>query len=361
MKDRLFFPYYSDENSKTIIIDDIKNVYTRLADELSKDIFVNRVLFSLTDDWVYIRKIIKKVNVFKKLKETLSTCQKKIYLYGAGVRGERFPFLFPEYIYGGYIEKNKKKETCNDLPVFSLEQCFSIIKNGDIVLVTNLNDYRKIKQSLIEGGIRNESIIVLEEFYQEASQNMYFDSSCIDIKRLIGKIFIDAGSFDGNDTKKYYEYMKSMGEVNVKSVSFELDKHNYEICKKNLDEYKNADLYNFGLSDVSKKAKIAIGKGVETSLSEDGNEIVETKALDDMLQNSEIGYLKMDIEGAEIKALRGADKIIRTQNPMLAVSIYHKRDDIWEIPKIIISMNPNYKFYIRHYSLSIAETVLYAV
>lgn len=361
MKDRLFFPYYTDKDIRTLIIDDIKEIYTRLADELSKDIFVNRILFSLTDDWIYIRKIIKKVDAFKKLQKSLSICQKKIYLYGAGVRGERFPFLFPEYKYGGYIEKNKRREMCNDIPVFSLEQCSSIVKNGDVVLITNLNDYRIIKQNLIEVGIKSESIIALEEFYQEAAQNMYFESGCIDIKRIKGKIFVDAGSFDGSDTKKYYKCMESIGEKNAKSVSFELDKHNYEMCKKNLEKYKNADLYNLGLSDVSKKIKISLGNGVETSLSKNGTEIVETTALDNILQNSTIGYLKMDIEGSEKDALKGGEKIIRTQNPILAVSIYHKRNDIWEIPKIILNMNPNYRFYIRHYSLSIAETVLYAV
>ena len=68
----------------------------------------------------------------------------------------------------------------------------------------------------------------------------------------------------------------------------------------------------------------------------------------------------MDIEGAEKEALLGAEKITREQKPKLAISIYHKNEDIWEIPSLILEMNPEYRFYIRHYSFRFAETVLYA-
>ena len=72
-------------------------------------------------------------------------------------------------------------------------------------------------------------------------------------------------------------------------------------------------------------------------------------------------FIKMDIEGAEKEAILGAENIIRIQKPKMAVSIYHKREDIWELPKLLLEMNPEYRFYLRHYSFRDAETVLYAV
>ncbi len=69
----------------------------------------------------------------------------------------------------------------------------------------------------------------------------------------------------------------------------------------------------------------------------------------------------MDIEGFEKRALIGAKKIITEQEPALGISIYHKREDIWEIPKLILDLNSEYKFFLRHYSLGVIDTVLYAV
>lgn len=69
----------------------------------------------------------------------------------------------------------------------------------------------------------------------------------------------------------------------------------------------------------------------------------------------------MDIEGAEINALKGAEKTIKGYKPKLAICVYHKKEDIWEIPKLILSYVPEYKLYLRHYSPFKDETVLYCV
>lgn len=70
---------------------------------------------------------------------------------------------------------------------------------------------------------------------------------------------------------------------------------------------------------------------------------------------------KMDIEGAEQKALEGAKNIIRAYRPKLAISIYHKADDFYKIPLCIHELVPEYQFYVRHYICFYADTVLYAV
>lgn len=67
------------------------------------------------------------------------------------------------------------------------------------------------------------------------------------------------------------------------------------------------------------------------------------------------------IEGAEYEALLGAKNTIKKYKPKCAISIYHKRCDIWEIPILLLSYNPDYKFYLRTYSFSGNDTVLYAL
>ena len=71
-------------------------------------------------------------------------------------------------------------------------------------------------------------------------------------------------------------------------------------------------------------------------------------------------YIKMDIEGAEMEALLGAQGNIKNNKPKLAICLYHKPEDIIEIPHIILSINPDYKLAIRHYTTCNWETVLYA-
>ncbi len=69
----------------------------------------------------------------------------------------------------------------------------------------------------------------------------------------------------------------------------------------------------------------------------------------------------MDIEGAELNALKGCEKIIKRYQPKLAICIYHRNEDFIEIPKYILSIVPEYKLYMRHHNISGTETVLYAI
>ena len=74
-----------------------------------------------------------------------------------------------------------------------------------------------------------------------------------------------------------------------------------------------------------------------------------------------ITFIKMDVEGAELKSLMGACNTIRRDRPKLAISIYHKDKDMVRIPLYIRSLIPDYRLYVRHYSNNANETVLYAV
>lgn len=71
---------------------------------------------------------------------------------------------------------------------------------------------------------------------------------------------------------------------------------------------------------------------------------IETIALDGYIEDK-VTFIKMDIEGAEFAALKGAERIICNQKPKLAISVYHRREDIWEIPKLLLEYNPDYKFF----------------
>ena len=96
-------------------------------------------------------------------------------------------------------------------------------------------------------------------------------------------------------------------------------------------------------------------------LAEEGDFNIDTELLDNILQKKQVGFIKMDVEGHEINVLKGSEKIIRNQHPILAVSIYHRRSDIWKIPLLLLEYNKNYCFYIRYYGAANGDTVLYAI
>ena len=68
---------------------------------------------------------------------------------------------------------------------------------------------------------------------------------------------------------------------------------------------------------------------------------------------------KMDIEGAELQALEGMENMIKQDIPKLAICLYHRPQDMWEIPLYLYQIMPNYQFLIRHHDFEDNETVLY--
>ena len=91
---------------------------------------------------------------------------------------------------------------------------------------------------------------------------------------------------------------------------------------------------------------------------------IETITMDEakkMLEVDKVDLIKMDIEGAESYALKGAEKLILNDRPQLAISIYHSSDDFVNIPLYLSGLLKNYSFYLGHYAMNQHETVLYCI
>lgn len=96
-------------------------------------------------------------------------------------------------------------------------------------------------------------------------------------------------------------------------------------------------------------------------IQNEGDLIIQTISLDEFFEEIEPPtFIKMDIEGAELMALRGGASILRRYHPKLAISVYHKTEDIFKIPEYLLSLYPDYKFDFRHYTGIYGDTVLYA-
>lgn len=100
------------------------------------------------------------------------------------------------------------------------------------------------------------------------------------------------------------------------------------------------------------------GGGSRVTQQETGT-YIDTVSLDQCVSDK-VTFIKMDIEGVELEALKGSREIIRKYRPRLAISISQEKDLV-EIPSYIKELVPEYKLYVRHYSNVASETVLYAV
>ena len=120
-------------------------------------------------------------------------------------------------------------------------------------------------------------------------------------------------------------------------------------------------LYNAGLWSEDKTLYFErMGNAGSRIVKEKTETSIKTVALDNCVSGP-VTFIKMDIEGAELEALKGSREIIKKYRPRLAISAYHKKEDLVELPLYIKELVSDYKLYIRHYSNAGIETVLYAV
>ena len=91
-----------------------------------------------------------------------------------------------------------------------------------------------------------------------------------------------------------------------------------------------------------------------------GENVIQCVSLDTMLAGEMPTFIKMDIEGMEIDALRGAENLIRMHHPQLAICVYHDMSHIWRIPLLLREFYSGYRFYLRNYQYMGLETVVYA-
>jgi len=104
------------------------------------------------------------------------------------------------------------------------------------------------------------------------------------------------------------------------------------------------------------------GDGSEGALIDPAGSIeVRCMALDDLPPDSRPTYLKFDVEGAEADALQGARSLIAGDAPALAVSVYHRVEDLWELPLWVHRLNPGYRQFLRRHVNEFWDVVLYAV
>lgn len=219
-----------------------------------------------------------------------------------------------------------------------------------------------IRQQLLGYGVQEKCIYEYRDYLPcVLIEEEYFDKDIIQIEQE--EVFIDAGVYDLETSELFCEVCKSSGVKNYRVHAFEPDYISYCRCKERIDNILDSriKLYNTGLWSQNTKVFFdAQGSGSSRISDCQSANSIDVVTLDSCIQGK-VTFIKMDIEGSELEALKGAERIIRTQKPKLAICIYHKPEDMFDIPKYIKELVPQYKLYVRHYSNAKTETVLYAV
>ena len=176
---------------------------------------------------------------------------------------------------------------------------------------------------------------------------------------------IDCGAYDGNTVDDFIKNGYSLSAV----IVFEPDLINYpkivKYFQKQLQIISEVSLWPCGVYSRSAQLSFAEGRGAASGISKNGNTIIQCVALDDALPNFRPTLIKMDIEGAELDALQGTERIITKYHPGLAVSVYHTPTHLWEIPLWISQFAKkhgiHYTFHLRAHAYNSFDTVFYAI
>lgn len=251
-----------------------------------------------------------------------------------------FPFLYNIVLKLNLSEKGRAfKEKAADI--------------SKVVAALEDEPSKKVFQEILNCKIQNRWNI------KNFSPDQYFPKDVICLSKE--EVFVDCGAYTGDTID---DFRKNTSDYYKKIVALEPDPVNFAKLKEL--EIPRSVFLNIGAWNKAEKLEFYMaesGSALEKAREiKDASKVtVSVAPIDSLAECSDMTFLKMDIEGAELNALKGAEKTIRKNKPKLAICIYHKEYDFIEIPLWVMSLNMGYKLYIRHHSDSGAETVLYAI
>ena len=341
--------------------------YEALGDDESRKLFDIRLKYAITGDKKELRDNIDSLNryEFTDLFEYIAKFPEdvEIIIFGAGSSGRYAYQMLKDYGYGKHIiaygddDVEKQRTTIDGLPVYSAEEICE--NHGDAIVIIASSQYGlDIYGLLLRIGVRRENL-----YYPRYRRIMgmtgtqYFDLPYL--TKDPEEVYIDGGTFDGETCTDFIEWY---GAGYKRIVAFEPSRYSVIACQRRIREHhiERIDLIPKGLYSKDTTLRF-MHKAAGSKVMNDGLDAIEVISIDQVLNGERATFIKLDVEGCELEALKGAQKTIRKWRPKLAVCIYHKPEDIYEIPLYILSLVPEYKFYIRHYSNVESETILYAL
>lgn len=364
--------------NKDFLSQKLQGIYESLADDESRELFIPRFeqVFRANENSmidmmeIAIRHELKKPlpagnrrvkmgipTVAELLRGNQLCGEREVILWGAGGNFQRIFSLLQRFgVKVSYVcdsDVKKQGTTVNGLLVISPEEFFD--KHRDcFVGCTVWFQSRDIVNELLKHGFPEERM-----FWFVSSEKQYFGPEFI--APLPDEVYVDVGCFSAGTIK---DFIKLCDGRYKRIYGIEADKACYQKISDYFSKTENENICLVNKGAWSKSGKLSFHSDANGSISqihESGESEIDVSTIDEIVQSDKVTFIKMDIEGAELEALHGAANTIRANKPRLAISIYHKPEDIADIPAYIKDLVPGYRFYIRQYSYFWGETILYAV
>lgn len=248
--------------------------------------------------------------------------------------GELYTNVYDEQYTSEWFEENRK-EMLDALDLFEDEQSRQIYVNAICNRIAP--EYSK------------------KTFHGMEQRGEYFGTGILPIGE--DECYVDIGAYDGDSI---HAFMKAADGKFQQIYGFEPDPDNYTRLRQDeaIQSNNRIQILNQGISCEEKTAGI-VSEGTGSHITESPG-TVKLDSLDHTLKDKRVTFIKMDIEGAEQDGLEGAKHIISSQHPKLAVSVYHRLDDMWKIPGYIKKLCQDYKLYLRHHTAVAWDTDCYA-
>jgi FkbM family methyltransferase len=191
---------------------------------------------------------------------------------------------------------------------------------------------------------------------------MYFAAALYGL--LPEEVLVDCGAYDGDSIRTFLE---ASGGRFGRIYAWEADGVNrgaLERYRASLDGEVAAriEVLPYVVGARNEMVRFAADGSVASRVADSkGAQEVECKTIDSALAEARPTLIKMDIEGGEPEALRGARRTMERCRPVMAVCVYHKCEHLWELPQLLAAGNPDYRIFLRRYAEDCWETVYYAI
>lgn len=341
-----------------------KLIRSRLQDDLSRSLFEVRLRYAETQDYDAFTEALHPLVrdgyfVNYEMQDILvRNGTREVVLYGAGKTGRRNRAILS--LAGmdvlAFVEDNPsgRESRFEGLPVVGPEALENDPFRRAVIVICCPSRALSVREKLLGSGISGQRIWVPSSSRGLVSINkpmQYFDVFAPSGEET----FVDAGAYDGQNLLDFRTWT---GGQYRKVFALEPLEEMEAVIRRKTEGMHGVEILPYAAWNREETLSFQVD-GDSSAVTEEGGIQVCADRLDHLVREP-VTFLKMDIEGSELPALEGARGLILRDRPRLAVCLYHKRWDILDIPAWILSLVPEYRFWIRHYSGTDLETVLFA-
>jgi FkbM family methyltransferase len=247
------------------------------------------------------------------------------------------------------------------LPYYCLDLPHKIIpEREDILAAFKLLADEESRQEYI-AQMRFRLFLDFDSLPSPSSSVQYFPDHLFDLNSE--EVFIDCGAFDGDTIRAF---MKRMDSLFKRIHALEPDPLNFRQLEQfiaALPQHVQSRIILHRIAAAEYRGQIGFTVTGNASSAADATAMmkVDCAPLDQILPAEVPTYIKLDIEGAEMDALKGAAGLIRQHKPVLAVSVYHQQDHLWRIPLYLKTLFPGYQFFLRPHNEEAWDLICYAI